>query len=426
MAEKQIMILSLRFSKFILALTVLLIFTTFAVAQAGRTPQPENFNKTPTELVQTANSSQETKEKYKYIVAYGIANFVTEVNKFGEMGYQLTMVTNAPSGNYPHAVSKENQSKDWVFLAGILEFKNQKFDYMWSSGVDLGKVITGTEIAKKGGFYFREVFSFTDDNPFAYKSGSSNPSDAEKLIEQNTAETENRVLLFEREKDKPKLEVDYRLMSKGWSKQLIYEPNAEAEELTKNGFKLVGRVDVRTVLFEKRGSEVDSISSQVILLPGINSDKRQNRMSLFASQGFEVAFSDGKGAGMIKRERNQSTSSFLWMRGISTSKDFAADLQKAQKQKARYYRLNESAIILGIDNWLIFKLDANLKTSFSYQLCLMNGPDLKPEIIVKKKLKPILPETAKSDFENLIKEGYVPRELFHGRKHFTVLFEKED
>jgi hypothetical protein len=393
-----------------LCLLVLLILLSFGVsAQTGQTIE---LAKTNSPIDKTAALTD-----FKYVTGEG-EDFFERLNGAGKLGYKLENITLLPA-NF-------NKIGDPAQLAALLRLKKGNvYEYSW---LEPEAVSTFSAESTVG-------FDVFENIPVSLDSGYSPTSRSEKTGTEQVLDnlmsalsaTYGSYFILERA-NAGKNQKDYELLTSkfGWGKSPKKTLQSGIEKISGEGFRptfmfpaKLGIASDISVLAVKETNDIKSVGAKPeykLLRTEYSFEKKVNRL---AQQGFRLIYITvniaQKFALMSKNSESAATFSYKWIDTFQNPD--LSEIAKLAEQGFAYHSVmweNE------LEKKLIFEKKTGADEKYDYKTVKLTTWERQSG----KTESPLPPtsEEIKAEFERLLKEGYVVRDLFYAGG-INVLFE---
>lgn len=391
-----------------LCLLALLAFLSLGVsAQTGQT----------IELTQTNSPVDKTAAltDFKYVTGMG-EDFFKRMNEAGKLGYKLENITLLPA-NF-------NKIGDPAQLAALLRLKKGNvYEYGW---LEPEAVSTFSAESTVG-------FDVFENIPISLDSGYSPTSRSEKTATEETLDslmsalsmTYGSYFILERANG-GKNQKDYELLTSkfGWGKTPKKTLQAGIEKISGEGFRptfmfpaKLGAASDISVLAVKETSDMKSVSAKpeyTLLRTEYGFEKKINRQ---AQQGYRLNYITvniaQKFALMSKNSESGAAFSYKWIDTFQNPD--LSEIAKLAEQGFVYHSVmweNE------LEKKLIFEKKTDAAEKYDYKIVKLTPRERQPG------KTPPTSEEIKAEFERLLKEGYVVRDLFYAAG-INVLLERK-
>lgn len=383
-----------------------------------------NSVSTPTPAIETLQSQKLCKQgsldKYKFIAATGIANFIGKLNESGNCGYRLVNLTKMPLYT--------SEKFDRMTLAAIVELESQKkYEYDWFEAFTPGEAQTRINHRANGGFYFRKMLPVAQGLCETSPTTSVEKSDGKRILDrlgETLSYSFGGIYFLERRADSNERK-EYRVLigTAGWGKQTTDQLQSELNDKVQLGFrpvamglhKILNRYAVS--LLVERGEELQreiASPSYIIVRSEFGFEKKVNNL---AKNGykiiFEGEFSAFRHALMLKESDKYRPRRYNSI--DSTRESFSRKLSNLSKQAVRYVGL--SSRVTGCDfaeSRLIFESDQgnNRSASEFKTLKLAEWQQVTDSSNEGIPSASAFSEEAMREYTKLLDKGYVFRGLF--------------
>lgn len=404
----------------------LIVFSADVVtAQSGRVPTPKTEMESspiplPTKAAQ-CEPSPDNQEKYRYIVAQGIDNFFTELNKLGKSGYRLKSLTKAPL--------VENEFSRLILAAIVVQTKPCRvFDYGWFLADNPSSAVGGMQRYEKQNFVFRDTVDLELNNP-------NNVFTRDESLFQFYEIITPSVFILEREAGRA-VDYEYRIETvSGLDDKSMLELHNHIDKMAAEDFRPVAFLreawSSYSILFERNNIEQIIETAKYKLIKRKREAKEADLLAeanILKQLGYKIILIHSYGVVLVaegnQKEKRNSTKYFVFN---GASKNSAIELTALAKRNVVFSQLmsyfHPQSTFEG--KLLFEESDLTSAISTHYQLQVMSG---NLWIGNEKKKAPLIPPTPEmlNGFGQRIKEGYEPRELFYGKYGLTVLFERQN
>ena len=400
-------------TKFFLIFCILASATTL-FAQSGRPiPTPET---TPSQVIENSKIEETKKElppcetnleEYIYISPRKIKEFSEELNRYGNCGYRLEKSNKIPLG------VREPEFNSAFFAVMKLDAPN-RYEYQWFEAYNPGEAQTRMNIRAKQGFYFKASYLF--QLVAANEDGSFSD-----IVTNELRSTYGTFLIFEKKAGELK-QREYRVLFTDAIDRKIREhyQNNLNSSITK-GFRPIGVIKegARFALimeydtdFLPKGEYLISTSWHIWGLC--------KRLTELNKLGYKPIFITTSMT-LVCRENSSNQNDLIF---YTYSQPEKINQKQFISVTSRYFISGIDESLDDLSTNLIFVSDKNQTKQFEYKLHKMTNVGGRPKGIDKyDALRQ--PPTAEmlAEFQNLLKQGYVIREIL-ASKEIYILFER--
>lgn len=413
------------FSILILAVSVH-VMTAFAqVPVPIVTPAPSPTPKPP--LMSRETDAKGAPSEYIYMRTSGAAHFTSEATKLGQRGYRMTSVSIASNSARITGGSGADRYQYFPVAAIFKLDPGNTYEYGWFEAEVPGEIVTRLGARAKEGFYYhKEIAAFDDSGcgSLGYYPEEDTIAKSSQTIHDFLCWTQGAVFFVER-KNGEKIERDYRVNigKLGWGKNSSAEMETSLNNTGQLGFRpvSVGKMKVDNsyaffaVVEKEKGAPETPIKEQYRFMK--SEFKFKQRVNEAAKEGYRIKFTDLFIAHKYAvLEKNSDTpTSYIWTDAYG--KTYEAEIAAALAAGSRVLMVSREA------GDLIFEVNSGAK--YEYKLLQMSSPQKKP---TKKDPNP---QPAKSmeeilaEFDALLNDGYIIRDIMYAAGGPRILFERK-
>jgi hypothetical protein len=393
-----------------IVILILLNIAHSVFAQSGRaipptptpTPTPEVVK--PTEVKKEYPPCEANLEEYIYISPKKVVEFGNELNRYGNCGYRLEKSNKIP-------LKREISEWQTYFFAVMKLDTPNRYEYQWFEAYSPGEVQNRMNIRAKQGFYFKASHPFQ----IIAENAEDSPSDS---VTNHLRSTYGTFLIFER-KDNEIVNREYRILdSDGIGKKMKSEHQSKFNYYLGKGFHPVGFVKLSVyfaIVMEKNGQSESNIDYK-FLHYNFSLTKKLGELS---KTGYEPNLLIPYAA-LLKKDSNSTNSpkSFILIENPSKIPENPSLLKDKYYLKSSLFYVDD----YDLKTSLLFAESQESKNRYEYKIYKMTKVLESPKKMVNyDTLRE--PPTAEmpAEFQNLLKQGYVVREILASKEIYILL-----